>query len=94
MSDQKDVEIDYTNWRGERRWRPIRPISLNFESNEWHQNSQWLLEAIDLQDGQTKTFSMATVHGWSELAPACRARHAHAQGCVAAQEARLRHDRK
>jgi predicted DNA-binding transcriptional regulator YafY len=70
MSDQKDVEIDYTNWRGERRWRPIRPISLNFESNEWHQNSQWLLEAIDLQDGQTKTFSMATVHGWSELAAA------------------------
>ena len=66
MSDpQRDVEIDYTNWRGERRWRRITPIGIVFENNEWHPTSQWLLEAIDCEDGQIKTFALETIHGWS-----------------------------
>lgn len=71
VSDPRlDVEIDYTNSRGERRWRRIRPLGLSFENNEWHPHSQWLLEAVDCEDGQTKTFSMETIHGWSPVEPA------------------------
>lgn len=28
------VKIDYTNWRGERRTRVIRPFTLRFENND------------------------------------------------------------
>jgi predicted DNA-binding transcriptional regulator YafY len=65
MSDpKKHVIIDYTNWRGERRLRGIRPINLAFKSNEWHPETQWLLEAIDLTDGKIKTFALKNIHSW------------------------------
>ena len=37
------VEIDYTNWRGERKLRKIEPLALILGSNEWHPETQWLI---------------------------------------------------
>jgi len=64
MDDQSAVEIDYTNWRGERSRRKILPINIFFGSNQWHPEEQWLLVAIDLEKNETRTFSLSTIHSW------------------------------
>lgn len=58
------VTIDYTNWRGERKERKINPLSISFENNEWHSDTQWLLLAIDIESGIVKTFAMCNIHSW------------------------------
>jgi hypothetical protein len=67
------VVIDYTNWRGERAERRIRPICIHFESNEWHPEPQWLLHAECL-DRMTdvisvRTFALANIHAWKPARP-------------------------
>lgn len=64
------VWIDYTNWRGERRWRHIRPRAIRFGSNQWH-DEQWLLEAHDLESFDPRSFAMANIHAWSTEKIAC-----------------------
>ncbi len=65
MPDQrKIVEIDYTNWRGERSKRRIVPLTIRFESNEWHPEAQWICEAIDCDRGDTRSFAMKDIHSW------------------------------
>lgn len=59
--------IDYTNWRGERAMRRIRPLRLVFENNKWHPETQWLLEAIDLETMSSRTFAMANIHSWHSI---------------------------
>lgn len=57
------VIIDYTNWRGVRRLRRIKPLHMQFESNEWHKEPQWLIYARDLDgDGSVKTFAWRDIH--------------------------------
>jgi predicted DNA-binding transcriptional regulator YafY len=66
MSDPKKyVVIDYTNWRGERSQRLITPLSLSYENNEWHPESQWLLEALDIERDEVRTFAMSQIHSWA-----------------------------
>jgi predicted DNA-binding transcriptional regulator YafY len=66
MADpRQDVIIDYTNWRGERAVRRIRPVSISFENNEWHPETQWLLEAVDLVKNETRTFALKNIHSWT-----------------------------
>jgi hypothetical protein len=38
-----------------------------FESNEWHPESQWLLEAFDLGCHEIRTFAMKNIHSWQTL---------------------------
>lgn len=65
MSDpHREVVIDYTNWRGERKTRRIRPLRIDFENNEWHPDSQWLLLAVDLDTASHRTFAIANIHSW------------------------------
>lgn len=65
----KEVEIDYTNWRGERSMRRIKPLGLLFENNEWHTETQWLLEALDVDKRVVRTFALAQIHSWKPLRP-------------------------
>lgn len=68
MSDpNRNVEIDYTNWRGERSKRLIHPVDLIFTSNAWHLNKQWLVKAIDLETGDHRTFAMVNIHSWRSV---------------------------
>lgn len=70
MTDiRKHVIIDYTNWRGERGLRRIVPLSMHFENNEWHPETQWLLEADDVEKGETRTFAVVNIHGWYRHVP-------------------------
>lgn len=62
----ESVIIDYTNWRGERRKRLIRPVNIIFGSNEWHTEPQWLLHAVDLEASEKalKLFALSGIHEW------------------------------
>jgi predicted DNA-binding transcriptional regulator YafY len=65
---KQEVLIDYTNWRGERAMRRIRPLgTVTFENNEWHPETQWLLEAVDLETMSNRTFAMANIHSWRSI---------------------------
>jgi predicted DNA-binding transcriptional regulator YafY len=61
----KVVTIDYKNWAGERRLRRIQPIRMEFGSNVWHHEPQWLLVALDLENGEERAFAMKDIHSWS-----------------------------
>lgn len=64
VAARETVTIDYTNWRGERGARLIYPLAIRFENNEWHPESQWLLEAVDLEKNEIRTFAMKNIHSW------------------------------
>ena len=58
------VEIDYTNWRGERSVRRVLPLSWRYGSNEWHKDQQWLMKACDLDKDEEREFAMSSIHSW------------------------------
>jgi predicted DNA-binding transcriptional regulator YafY len=60
-----DVTIDYTNHRGERFTRTIRPVRIWFGQTEWHPQRQWLLEAHDYSRDGLRNFALSEVHRWS-----------------------------
>lgn len=63
--DQKQlVEIDYTNWKGERQRRKILPLNIYFGSTSYHPEPQWLLSAVDVEKKETRTFAMRAIHFW------------------------------
>lgn len=62
------VEIDYTNWCGERRKRMIEPMKLVFMETEWHPTPQWILWAADVEaENAVKAFAMSGIHEWKSL---------------------------
>ncbi|OJU57384.1 MAG: hypothetical protein BGO04_15065 [Microbacterium sp. 70-38] len=61
-----DVTIDYTNHRGERSNRAIRPDRIWFGTTQWHADSQWLLEAFDYERSAHRNFALANIHSWTE----------------------------
>ena len=67
-SEEKDnmkVEIDYTNYRGERRLRKILPLRWSFGQNAYHKDGeQWFVTAVDLETEQIRTFAMKDIHSW------------------------------
>lgn len=64
LPERPPVAIDYTNWRGERATRLIRPLRIEYGSNEWHPEEQWFLVAIDLERNQQRYFAMSEIHNW------------------------------
>lgn len=64
MSDEREVRVHYTNWRGEKRWRRIIPTRIWFGSTKWHPEPQWLLDALDLEKGEQRTFAMKEITDW------------------------------
>jgi predicted DNA-binding transcriptional regulator YafY len=68
--DRTDVEIDYTNWRGERRMRRIRPLNFFHGATDWHTTPCWQVYAQDLETQELRYFAMQSVHSWRELSHA------------------------
>lgn len=60
----RDVIVDYTNWKGDRRERLIRPLCITFGNNEYHKERQWLVKARDLEDNVIKYFALSNIHSW------------------------------
>lgn len=46
----------YTNWRGEKDKRRIRPIRFWYGATEWHPKQAMLLKAMDLERGVERDF--------------------------------------
>src|SRR4051812_21068783 len=67
---ERVVVIDYTNWRGRREKRTIRPRWLWFGSTEYHPEPQWLLCAFDGDKEADRDFAMSGIHSWSAPEPA------------------------
>jgi predicted DNA-binding transcriptional regulator YafY len=67
VSDKDLIEIDYTNWRGERRMRKVRPIRLWYGNTEWHPSNQWLMTAYDPVSGEERDFAMVGLPGWKDF---------------------------
>jgi predicted DNA-binding transcriptional regulator YafY len=65
FAKSREVIIDYTNYRGERAKRRIKPIgSMIFTHNEWHPDQQWLMLALDVERGEKRFFAMKSIHSW------------------------------
>lgn len=65
LVENKKVIIDYTNWKGERSLRTITPRMMYWGSTNYHQETQWLLNAFDVEKQVERTFAMRDIHSWS-----------------------------
>lgn len=80
--DPRTVCIDYTNYKGKRRSRRIKPeefsgrFLLRFGTTPFHKEPQWLLEAIDVEKGP-RTFAMKDIHSWRRLPDAAGEEDTH-----------------
>lgn len=62
-----NVVLDYTNWKGDRRLRRVRPGQLWFGLSEWHGDRQhWFLRAIDIETMQVRDFLLSNIHSMAE----------------------------
>lgn len=62
-----DVQIDYTNYRGKRATRRIKPICMKFGANQWHTEPQYLMLAYDYEKESLREFVMKDIHSWKVL---------------------------
>jgi predicted DNA-binding transcriptional regulator YafY len=62
--NEQQIRICYTNYRGETSIRTVVPQKIIFGSNEWHKEPQWLMEAIDVEKGQPRTFALKDIRAW------------------------------
>ena len=59
-----EVAILYTNYRGETALRRVIPQRLWFGATSWHPEEGWLLDAIDVEKGELRSFAMKDVKAW------------------------------
>ena len=62
----RQVTIDYTNYRGERGVRVIEPGSIRHGATEFHPQPQWLLTAWDVAKQAERVFALRDIHSWSD----------------------------
>ena len=67
--NRMEIYVTYKNWRGETSVRRILPQRIIFESNQWHREEQWLLEAFDLDKKEIRSFAMKDIKTWSVEPP-------------------------
>lgn len=60
----KSIWIDYTNHRGERRVRCVRPSGIVYHRSDWHEGAQWLLLAEDVEKEDSREFAFTGIHGF------------------------------
>lgn len=58
------VAIVYRNHRGVTGVLRVLPRVLRYGSSEWHPEPQWLLDALDVDKGQERTFALKDVLEW------------------------------
>jgi predicted DNA-binding transcriptional regulator YafY len=65
VDQRKAIKIVYTNYRGETALRKVLPQRVWFGSTEWHPEEQWLLEAIDLDKGASRSFALRDIQSYA-----------------------------
>lgn len=56
--DDRVIQFEYTNHRGETAIRTIEPTEIYFGSNEYYPEKQWLLRGYDLNKDNFRTFAL------------------------------------
>lgn len=56
---ERILHIPYTNYRGERRIRSLLPLRLWYGATDWHPEPQWLLEALDTERLELRSFALS-----------------------------------
>lgn len=64
IEENKTVTILYTNWKEETSKRTIIPHSIEFTSNQWHTQEQWILKAWDIEKEDYRHFAMKDIKKW------------------------------
>src|SRR5262245_13884247 len=59
----REVQLYYTNWRGETRARRVVPIRMWFGKTDYHPEPGWMVKALDCEDGRVKDFALAGFRG-------------------------------
>jgi predicted DNA-binding transcriptional regulator YafY len=64
------LKIEYTNYKGVRSWRTIRPIALyHGEHRPFYHGKRWLLRAWDVDRQAERVFDVHKIHGWDVPPP-------------------------
>lgn len=63
--NKKEVNIDYTDYKGVRSLRRILPVRMVYGSSQWHKEGYYIV-AIDLDRDEIRTFSIQDIHSWKE----------------------------
>lgn len=58
----KNISINYTNYKDETRQRTILPVEIWYGSNRWHSEKQWFLKAIDIDKGEERDFAFSGIN--------------------------------
>lgn len=58
------LEIDYTNYRGERAIRRVNPLLCSVKSTKYHPEVQMILTAVDLDKRVIRDFAVRDIHSW------------------------------
>jgi len=64
MEKEKSVRILYTNWEGKTSLRTVIPRDLAYISTEWHPESQWCINAFDVDKNAERTFACKDIKAW------------------------------
>jgi poly-D-alanine transfer protein DltD len=58
VSNGSYIEFDYTNWKGVFGHRKGRVQRIYYGSTEFHLETQWLIEMLDMDKAETRVFAM------------------------------------
>ena len=64
----KPIRMEYTNHRGERAWRTILPLKIEWKSTSWYPEEQYILTALDCEKGEERSFALLEIHGFTRCA--------------------------
>lgn len=57
------IRFWYTNHKGEKAFRTVRPTKLYYGESEWHHGKQWLLNGICHDRNELRTFAIKDIGG-------------------------------
>lgn len=62
--ESREINILYTNHRGETAIRRVIPLELVLMSTEYHPKVQWLLRAVAVDRGEERHFACQNIRAW------------------------------
>lgn len=62
MTVEREIEIDYTNYRGERAVRKIIPWRLDYKTSEHHSTRQWMIVGWDINKQAWRSYPIKDIH--------------------------------
>ena len=63
MTDKnKQITINYTNWKGATADRVVEPVKIWFGTTQWHPNEQWFLTAFDVSKQAEREFALKDIN--------------------------------